>query len=120
MDKLRLANAEEIEKIQLGSDITPLTTVVAFENQATQAPDFAVLRSEFRIDPMLYAEGTTPRRKVLFIWALENALRIQGGVSAYYFNVSAEDDAKEWRETVENFGAEKISVTPEFRYKRLL
>lgn len=120
MDKIRLASVEEIEKIQLGADITPLTTVVAFENQATNKPDFAVLRQVFEIDPMLYAPETTNRRKMLFAWSLENALRIQGTISAYYFNLSAGEEAAEWRGAVEGFGAEKISTGPEFRYKKLL
>lgn len=120
MDQIRLATAEEIESIQLGSDITPLSSVVAFDNAVTSKPDFAVLRQVFEIDPMVYSPETTARRKALFIWALEGAIRIQGTVPAYYFNVSAEDDAAEWRATVENFGAEKISPTKEYRYKRVL
>lgn len=120
MDNLRLASAEEVAGLQLGSDITPTTTVVAFDNAKTGKPDFAVMRLVFEIDPVHYAPDTTDRRKVLFAWALENALRLQGNVSAYYFNLSAEDSAKEWRGVVENLGAEKISPTPEFRYKRLL
>lgn len=78
------------------------------------------MRLVFEIDPMLYAPETTDRRKVLFAWALENSLRIQGTVPAYYFNVSAEPEAAAWREVVEGFGAEKISPTPEYRYKKLL
>ena len=120
MDKLRLASSEEVASLQMGSDITPLTTVVAFENAKTQKPDFAVLRQVFEIDPVLYAPETTDRRKVLFAWGLENALRIQGTVAAYYFNISADDSAAEWRGVVEGFGAEKISPTAEYRYKVIL
>jgi hypothetical protein len=120
MDKIRLANAAEIESIQLGSDITPLSTVVAFENQTTGKPDLAVLRQVFEVDPMVYAAETNTRRKALMIWAIEGALRIQGTIPAYYFNVSAEDDAAEWRANLEHLGAEKLSPTKEFRYKRVL
>jgi hypothetical protein len=93
--------------------------VVAFENQAAK-PDFAVLRQEFHIEPMIYGPETTTRRKVAFIWALEGALRIQGTIPAYYMNLSASDAAAEWRANIEHLGAEKISTEPEFRFKRLL
>lgn len=120
MEKIRLASADEIDKLQLGADITPQTTVVAFDNQTTGTPDFAVLRNEFHIEPMLYGPETTARRKLTFIWAIEGALRLQGTVGAYYFNLGAGKDAKEWRDTITNFGAEQISTEPEFRFKRLL
>lgn len=120
MDQIRLATPGEISGVFEGADITPMSTVVAFDNAETQKPDFAVLRQVFEIDPILFAEGTSIRRKVLFGWALDGALRIQGTIPGYYFQVSAAEEAEEWRSTLENFGAKKVSATPEFRYFKLL
>lgn len=118
MDNLRLATAEEIAKLQLTSDITPQTTVVAFDNAQTGQPDFAVLRQVFEVDPMLFADGTNSRRKAMFVWALENSFRIMGTPQAYYFNVLASDET--WQGVVKTWGAEQISAAPELRFKKLL
>ena len=116
MDKIRIATPAEIEEIFVGSDINNLSTVVAFDNARTAKPDFAVIRQVVEIDPVKYAEETTDRRKVLFQWGLENALRVQGVLRGYYFNISAGDEAKEWREVLENYGAKAVSSSPELRY----
>lgn len=116
MDKLRLATVEETQKIQQGSDLTPSSTVVALENSQTGEPDFAVLRQAFEMDPVLYAPSTNMRRKMLFAWAIENGLRMIGAVPGYYFQVSADESAEEWRSTLLNYGAKQISATPEYRY----
>lgn len=117
MDKIRLASSQEIEKLAPTADIIPGATVVAFEN-ADKTPDFAVFRPVFEMDPVIFAPETGDRRKAFFVWSLENALRLQGNVPAYYFNVHASDE--KWVKAVESWGATKTSTAPEFRFKKVL
>ncbi len=118
MDVVRLATPEEIASIEKTSDITPQTTVVVYENSATGKPDIAVLRQVFEVDPILFGASTNNRRKVAFLWSLENSFRIMGSPQAYYFNVLASDG--DWLDVVKSWGAEQVSVAPEYRFKRLL
>ena len=117
MDTIRLAKPEEIEAIKQGSDIGPGCSVFAFGEGATA--DYAVFRMAPELDPVKFAPSTNDRRKHLFVWSLENGLRMTGTVPWYYFNVAANDAA--WQHVVETNGAERVSSEPEFRYvKRLL
>ena len=118
MDKIRLATIEETKSIAAQSDLGPSSSVLAFENAKTGRPDLAVLRSVTEIDPVFFDAESSAHRKAIFIWAVENTLRVMGGVPAYYFNVSPAD--AEWRETVEKWGAETVSKAPELRYKKFL
>jgi hypothetical protein len=117
MEKIRLATQSEMEGIAATSDLTPQSTVVVFEN-AHGTPDIAVVRQVTELDPVLFAETSSHKRRAFFIWSLENAMRIMGAPSAYYFNVLAGD--VEWQEAVKSWGSEQISVAPELRFKRLL
>lgn len=117
MDKIRLANPQEIAEIQADADLGPTSTVVAFDNSKGLS-DLAVLKSVTELDPVFYRSGSDSR-KAAFIWALESALRLQG-VPAYYFNVAAGEDTAQWREIVSKWGAEPVSKTPEIRFKKVL
>lgn len=112
MDIIRLAIPEEVAAIQATSDITPTSTVLTFGGK-----DFAVMRNCFELDPVIFSEGCSNQRKLLFIMNIETSMRLQG-IKEYYFNVAADNDA--WRQVVETSGASPVSVAPEIRYKKAL
>lgn len=112
MDIIRLATQEEMEAIKDKSDLSLATSVVTFGGK-----DYAVFRSCFEIDPMIFDENSDGRRKRLFAMNLETALRLQG-IREYYFNVRVEDEA--FRQVVEHMGATPTSMAPEIRYKKVL
>jgi len=112
LEHLRLATPEEILAIQETSDITPRTQVFALGEQK------AVVRNVFEIDP-IYTAGAKAGPLAKFVWGLEERL-IGMGVDAYYFDMPIDDEAKEWRETVEHWGAGRTMPFATFRYKRVL
>lgn len=114
LDPIRLATPEEIERYGIVSDLVPGATPVAFGDG--DRAHFAVLRTVTEIDPLISPEGDN-KRKALFVWALENALRMMG-VPQYYFNIRADND--EWRHISEKWGAQQVSLAPEFRFKKVL
>lgn len=122
MDKIRLATAEEIEKIASSSDLNPgdiaqsRAEVWAMAN-GDREPIFGVIRKSIELDPVHIPEGTPDTRKAAFIWGLETGMRMRG-VPYYYFNIHERD--KKWKETCEKFGAEVLSTEPEFRMKKVL
>ena len=116
MDKIRLATQEELASIRSRAEITPQSSVFAFGEG--EKADLAVLRLAPELDPVFFAASTDNRRKSFFIWALENGLRMMGSVPHYYFNVAASDEP--WQKVVENWGAERISPVPEYRYIKKL
>ena len=115
MDTIRLATPEEIETIKAKADITGMTTTLAFPG--TQGTDFAVIRSVTEVDPVIFAETSSTQRRALFIWGIEIALRALGN-PAYYFNVLAADE--DWQKAIEHWGAERLSMAPEYRYRKSL
>lgn len=117
MDKIRLATPEEIQALPRNAELIPPVTVVAFDNSESGKPDFAVIRTALEIDPVYYAEDSSDRRKLMFQWGLETALRVQG-VPMYYFNLNASDE--KWLGIVEKFGAERQSSEPEIRFRKFL
>lgn len=108
MEGIKQATPEQVARIAADSDLTNGSLVVAFGD------DTAVIRMAVELDP-LHCES--PKRKAWFIWGLENWMRLNG-VQEYYFNVAADD--AEWQQAVEGWGAERTSLTPEFRYKKRL
>lgn len=108
---IRLATPEEIQKIAETSDLTNASSVIAFEKA------YAVVRKLLEVDPMHFEEGTPAYKKSLFIWGVENLLRLNG-VPEFYFNVHVSD--VDWIKTLEEFGAVRTSTEPEYRYKRVL
>lgn len=116
MEPVRLATEAEIKAIVKESDLTPASSVVAWGPEGNA--DLAVLRQVSEIDPIYFREGCEDRRKLMFIWAIENAFRILGTPDSYYFNVHVEDE--KWNKVLENFGAIRTSTAPEYRYKKSL
>ena len=112
METIRLATPEEVASIIVGSDITPTSTVLTFGGK-----DFAVMRNCFELDPVIFHEGCSNQRKLLFIMNIETSMRLQG-IKEYYFNVHADND--QWRQVVETSGASPVSQVPEIRYKKAL
>jgi len=114
MDAVRLATPEEIQAmdIQNSGDLSFASSVFTFGGK-----DFAVVRQCFEIDPMYFAPDSTRKRKLIFGMNLETILRFQG-VKEVYFNVAEENEP--FRDVLETWGAQPISMTPEIRYKKVL
>lgn len=122
MENIRLATAEEIEKIAKKSDIHPEDIAsrrveVWGMSNGDKEPLLGVIRKAIELDPVHIPEGTPDVRKAAFIWALECGMRMQG-IPAYYFNIHTADT--KWKDTCEKFGAEILSTEPEFRFKKVL
>jgi hypothetical protein len=112
MEPIRIATPEEIEAIKAHADLTANSTVLAF------GKDLAVVRQVSEIDPLFFANDSNPKRRLLFMWGLENMLRMVG-VPEYYFNLHA-DDPKYLATMQETFGAKPTSTAPEIRFKKSL
>ena len=112
MDTVRLATPEEIKNLPSGCDLSYATSVVTYGGK-----DFAVLRNCYEIDPMIFDETTSDKRKLLFGMNLETILRFQN-VHEVYFNVAADNES--FKHVLETWGATPISATPEIRYKKVL
>lgn len=116
MEPIRLATEEEVKAIKDKGDIDLGCTVLAMDGK-NGVMDTAVIRTCTEIDPVFFHEDTSDTRKALFLWGLENGLRMMG-VPFYYFNISATDT--KWQETVEKWGGKKTTEEAQFRYKKLL
>lgn len=112
MDSVRYATEEEVKSIADFSDISSAAAVVTFGGK-----DFAVIRNCNELDPVIFAEDTTDKRKLLFLMNLETSLRLQG-VKEIYFNIHADDEI--WMSVAKHWGAEPTSVKPEIRFKKAL
>lgn len=119
MDAIRLATPEEIAGIVKTSDLDVRipTQIVAFDNHQSGKPDLAVVKQVFELDPVVFAEGTSNKRKALFMWSMMNHLRLNG-IPVVYFSIAAGD--AEWQQNAQNFGVEQISPQPELRFKMTL
>ena len=119
MDHVRLATPAEVEGLREGSDLSGPCTVFAFGQPSQEKqPDFAVFRMAPELDPVYFAPQSDNRRKAMFIWALENGLRMMGTVPHYYFNIAASDTT--WQHVAETSGAKRVSAGPEYRYSKVL
>lgn len=65
------------------------------------------------LDPVVL-NGAPTSKFYKFVWGMENILR-GAGVTEYYFNVPADND--EYNKIVQEFGGERQSKQPDFRYK---
>lgn len=115
MKPIRLATLEEIETIKDQADLGPGCTVLALDSPSGKT--FAVLRQCTEIDPIIAEGDDSSRRKAMMFFGMETGLNMLG-VSHYYFNVKA--DETEWQEVVRKWGAEQVSQSPEFRFKKVL
>lgn len=111
MDDIVLATSAQIERIRKESDFTPGTTVLAM------GEDLAVVKLVTEIDPVFFAQETGNNRKLLFMWGLQNWLRLNG-VPAYYFQIPAADE--KYQAVMQHFGAENTSKQPEYRFVKVL
>ncbi len=115
MNRIRLATPEEIESIKSTSDLDVTCSVLALDTQSGTA--FAVVRTPVEVDPVHFPEGWTDRLKAMFMRDVETVLSAKGALS-YYFNVKASDT--EWIHSVETWGAERTSLSEEYRFKKIL
>jgi hypothetical protein len=116
MKHLRLATAEEVEKLRKDSDYTRNTVVFAMDQNEGE-PDFAVVRTVIDLDPVHYGKSTNDVQKAKFMYALEE--RLAGmGIDQVYYSV-ADSDAR-WKAVIKNWGAEEVSPVPERRFKKVL
>ena len=115
-DKVRAATPEECAALADNSDLTPSTSVWAFEKREGK-PDFIVARIALELDPLHFAEDSPTNRRALFVWETENHYR-KLGFNEYYFNIDATDE--KWLSTVLKWGAQIVSQAPEYRLKKVL
>ena len=111
MEAIKLATPEQIKTIESKADLNNESAVLSFRD------NLIVVKKVTEVDPAFFAEGETAQHKLLFSWGIESWLRLNG-VQAYYFNVDVEDET--WKRNLEKFGAERISKSPEYRYKKVL
>lgn len=114
MFKVRLATPKEIEGIKDEANLTPISYVAVAEDEKGDMANYAVVRQVVEVDPMYRASDGKAWRA--FVWSIENHLRLQG-VQEFYFNVAVEEE--EWVKHLER-EAERLSKSPEYRYKRVL
>jgi hypothetical protein len=112
MDIVRLATEEEVKPIADKCDLTSASSVVTYGGK-----DFAVFRNCFELDPVIFGEDTTTKRRALFLMNIETALRLQG-FKEIYFNIKADDE--QWMELAKHWGAVQTSPSPEIRFKKVL
>lgn len=111
MDAIKLATPEQIEKIRATADLPTIGAVLAM------GEDLAVIKQVTELDPVYFAETSNTSRRLMFIWGIENYLRLTG-VDRYYFDVPV--DAETWRHNVETHGAEQLSTGAVYHYKKVL
>ena len=109
MDSIKLATPEQVERIKDSSDLGPTSAVLAM------GEDLAVVKQVTEVDPIYFAEGSAPSRRMMFMWFLQNYLKLTGQ-PALYFNTAESDTA--WQDVLKkHFGAEQLSKEPELRFK---
>lgn len=111
MDSIKLATPEQIERIRATSDLPTIGAVLAMGD------DLAVVKQVTELDPVYFAETSTTSRRLMFIWGIENYLRLTG-VDRYYFDVPTDNET--WRHNVETHGAEQLSTGAVYKYKKVL
>jgi hypothetical protein len=112
LDHIRLATQEEIDLIKDRSDILPGKTQVYAKGTIR-----AVVRFPVEANPIIWGEGVTDREKVAFMYALEERM-LGAGFDRYYVQIDAADE--QWIKVIENWGFQRVSPIPEFRYLRLI
>lgn len=113
MDAIKLASAEQVERISKDVDWVPETVVLAM------GEDLAVVKKVVELDPVFFAPESNTSRRLMFTWGVENWLRLNGTVN-YFFNILADDESAVWRKVVETHGAKARSKAPEIRFGKEL
>ena len=111
MDAIKLATAEQVERIRATSDLYPTSAVLAM------GEDLAVIKAVTEVDPVYFAPDSSTSRRLMFIWGIENWLRLTG-VQSYYFDVPVDNET--WIHNVKTHGAEQLSTGPVYHYKKVL
>lgn len=107
MEKIRLATEEEVKEIAEGSNLTPMSKVLALGEMR------AVWKVCNELDPV-YFNGAPQTRMYKFLWGLENIFK-GAGLTEYYFQIPAAD--LEYQKVIEHLGGERQSKQPDYRYK---
>jgi hypothetical protein len=115
MNHLRLATAEEVEKIRLESDLDETCKVLALDT--AMGTPIAVLRMALETDPCFYPEGFGAKQIAMFSRDLLTYLWAQN-FKSLYFNVNPADT--NWIEHLKAEGCEQVSKQPELRFKRTI
>lgn len=111
MDPIKLATPEQIAAVKDRIDLEIGCAVYAFGDS------LACVRTQTRLDPVIFSEKDNTHKRLLFVWGLETAMRLNG-VPAYYFNVPTSDP--DWIRAVEHNGAERLHTEPMLEYKKVL
>jgi len=112
MHTIRLATTEEVEALKDHSDLQFAQAVYSFGSGR------ATYRLAPEVDPVDYGSLSNSEKRA-FMTLLEGHMRLSG-LQAYYFNVPANEEFAQYRKVVETWGAQKVSLEPEFRYKKSL
>ena len=107
MEKIRLATIEEIDTIKDKSNLNSRSTVWQLEGM------LGVCKVVNELDPV-FLNGASTKQFCKFVWGLEYIMK-GAGWDSYHFNVKAED--REYNELIQEFGGERVSMQPDYRYK---
>ena len=107
LEKIRMATPAEVESISAKSNLNPMSRVLAMGDS------LAVWKIVHELDPVVLNGGNTAKF-YKFVWGIENIMR-GSGVDAYHFQCPVGN--KEYQKIIEEFGGERISTEPQFRYK---
>jgi hypothetical protein len=113
MDPIKLATPAQVERIKGDVDSGTVGAVLAM------GEDLAVVKQVTELDPVFFDAGSSTSRRLMFIWGIENWLRLNN-TAHYYFNVLADEENSAWRKVVETHGAKPRSKAPEIRYGKEL
>jgi len=111
VDSIQMATPEQVERIRATADLGIPGAVLAM------GEDLAVVKQVWEIDPVYFNEKSTTSRRLMFIWGIENWMRLNG-IDRYYFDVPV--DQETWKHNVETHGAEQLSTGPVLHYKKVL
>lgn len=111
MDPIKLATPEQVAAVKDKIDLEVGCAVYAF------GETLGCVRTQTRLDPVIFDPSASTQKRLLFVWGLETAMRLNG-VPAYYFNVPTSDEA--WIRAVEHNGAERVHSEAMFEYKKVL
>ena len=107
LEKIRLATPEEVAEIEANSNLTAMSKVLVMGDMK------AVWRVAHELDPVHF-NGAPGQRMYKFIWGVENIMR-GAGATEYFFQTPADDVA--YHKILEEFGAQKLSKQPEYRWR---
>lgn len=114
IEHVRLATQQEIDEIADKSDILPGKTQVLAKGAIR-----AVVRFPVEVNPIIWGDGTTDKERVAFVYAMEERM-LGAGFDRYYTQMPCGDESAKWRSVVENWGFERVSPGPEYRYLRII